>query len=92
MEPLSGRLRQIRKQAGLTQRQLEAKSGVAQNTISRIEIGTVQDVSAKTLANLARALQVSMEHLIGFDSELEPQVTRKGSKTRARTAAKASKG
>jgi len=92
MHPLSGRLRQIRKQAGLTQRQLEEQSGVPQNTISRIEIGSVQDVSAKTLANLARALKVSMDHRIGLDSEPEPQVKRKSSKTRARTSAKAAKG
>jgi DNA-binding Xre family transcriptional regulator len=92
MDPLSGRLRQIRKQAGLTQRQLEEQSGVPQNTISRIEIGTVQDVSAKTLANLARALKVSMDHLIGLDSEPEPQAKRKSSKTRPRTSAKAAKG
>lgn len=90
MYPLSDRLRQIRKQAGLTQRQLEEQSGVPQNTISRIEIGSVQDVSAKTLANLARALKVSMDHLIGLDSEPEPQAKRKR-KTRARTSAKAAK-
>jgi transcriptional regulator with XRE-family HTH domain len=86
MDPLSGRLRQIRKQAGLTQRQLEAQSGVPQNTISRIEIEAVQDVSAKTLANLARALHVSMDHLFGLDSEPEPQVKRKSSKPRVRTS------
>jgi transcriptional regulator with XRE-family HTH domain len=74
MYPLSGRLRQIRKQAGLTQRQLEAQSGVPQNTISRIEIGSVQNVSARTLANLARALKVSMDHLIGLDSEPDSEL------------------
>ena len=73
------RLREIRQQAGLTQKQLEACSGVPQNTISRIELETVKAPSTKTLLRLSRALQVSMESLLGMD---EPQPSSK-------TAAKA---
>ena len=60
------RLRQFRQQAGLTQKQLEERSGVPQNTISRIEIGSVQEMSTKTLIGLARALQVSTDILLGM--------------------------
>ncbi len=67
MAHLSERLRQLRKQHGLTQKDLEARSGVPQNTISRIEIGGVQEISTKTLIGLARALQVSTDCLLGLD-------------------------
>src|SRR5262249_28933667 len=67
MAHLSERLRQLRKQRGLTQKHLEARSGVPQNTISRIEIGSVQDISTKTLIGLARALQVTTDCLLGLD-------------------------
>ena len=71
MAQLSDRLRQLRKQRGLTQKDLEARSGIPQNTISRIEIGGVQEISTKTLIGLARALQVTTDCLLGLD---EPEV------------------
>jgi transcriptional regulator with XRE-family HTH domain len=67
MAQLSDRLRQLRKQRGLTQKDLEARSGVPQNTISRIEIGGVQEISTRTLIGLARALQVTTDCLLGLD-------------------------
>lgn len=77
---LSQRLREFRRQAGLTQKQLEERSGVPENTISRIEIGSVQAISTKTLMGLARALQVSTDTLLGMHApesgeEATPQVT-----------------
>lgn len=69
------RLRQIRQQAGLTQKQLEKISGVPQNTISRIELETVKAPSTKTLLGLSRALAVSMESLLGMDEPQRPSKT-----------------
>ena len=65
------RLRQFRQQAALTQKQLEERSGVPQNTISRIEIGSVQEMSTKTLIGLARALHVSTDTLLGMDEPVQ---------------------
>lgn len=66
---LSGRLRQIRREKGLTQKQLEELSGVPQNTISRIEIGTIKVITTPTLIALARALNVTTDYLLGMDNE-----------------------
>ena len=96
MAQLSDRLRQLRKQRGLTQKDLEARSGVPQNTISRIEIGGVQEISTKTLIDLARALQVTTDCLLGLDApeeeettapEATPPTTPKGQRQRTRKAA-----
>ena len=91
MPQLSDRLREIRKQRGLTQKELEACSGVPQNTISRIEIGSVQEISTRTLIGLARALQVSTDHLLGLDEPTveeptAPVATPKGTPQRRRKA------
>ena len=69
MGTLGERLRHIRKVAGLTQKQLEEVSGVPQNTISRVEIGAVQEISTKTLVGLAKALNVSADYLLGLKAE-----------------------
>src|SRR5262249_38791996 len=96
MAQLSERLRQLRKQRGMTQKALEARSGVPQNTISRIEIGGVQEISTKTLIGLARALQVTTDCLLGLDTPAveetpataaTPPATPKGKRQRPRKAA-----
>ena len=71
MADLSSRLREKRKMEGLTQKQLEERSGVPQNTISRIEIGTVQEISTRTLVALARALNVTTDYLLGLEEHRE---------------------
>jgi transcriptional regulator with XRE-family HTH domain len=64
---LGQRLKQLRQQAGFTQKQLEERSGVPQNTISRIELESVKAISSTTLMGLARALHVSTDALLGMD-------------------------
>lgn len=59
MEP--GRaLRQARRRAGLTQRALAARTGVAQPTIARIE-GALDDPRMSTLSRLLRACGETLE-------------------------------
>jgi transcriptional regulator with XRE-family HTH domain len=56
-------LKQLREKRGLTQEQLETKSGVPQPTISGIESGKVQNPRIKTLIALANALKVKFTEL-----------------------------
>ena len=56
-------LRWARRRAGLTQRELSAKTGIPQSTIGRIESGAV-DPRVATLTKLLRAC--------GYDLEVEP--------------------
>jgi transcriptional regulator with XRE-family HTH domain len=64
---LGERLREARKAAGLTQRMLEQRCGIPQNSISRIESGTTQEISTGTLKVLAKTLNVSADHLLGLN-------------------------
>jgi transcriptional regulator with XRE-family HTH domain len=66
---LHERLRQARKAIGLTQKELEETSGIPQNTISRIELGKNPEISTRTLAALALALNISADYLLGLKDE-----------------------
>lgn len=56
---VSGRIRDARKNAGLTQTQLAEKSGLPQSHISRLESGR-HSPSSLTLEKIARALDIPM--------------------------------
>ena len=56
-------LQRARERCGLTQEQLEEKSGVSQAAISRIERGEVVDPAWSTVVNLAEALELDPREL-----------------------------
>jgi transcriptional regulator with XRE-family HTH domain len=62
---LGSTFRQIRHARGLTQRQLEARSGVSQSVISRFENGKAPWLSATLIARLLAALDLQ-PGLLGF--------------------------
>jgi transcriptional regulator with XRE-family HTH domain len=61
------RLRETRKQRGLTQIQLSELAGVEQGTISRLENGESDRPSWEIVARLARALDVPPEELFPIE-------------------------
>ena len=69
MAIVKDRLKSARKIKDLKQKELEAMSGIPQNTISRIELGKNPEISTRTLAALARALTVSADYLLGLKDE-----------------------
>jgi predicted transcriptional regulator len=57
-------LRHARKRAGITQRALAAKAGVAQSYVARVESGRV-DPTVSSLSRLLRACETTLEALPG---------------------------
>lgn len=57
-------LRQLRRQAILTQEQLAEKSGVARDTISKLETGR-RRAYPKTIQSLAASLNVEPQAIVG---------------------------
>ncbi len=66
MDTLGKNIRQIRKNLGLSQQDLEAKSGVSQQTISNIESG-FRSPSIDKVQGLARALEMTVDALLSED-------------------------
>lgn len=64
----SERIRTLRKQAGLSQKELADLVGIAQNTLSQYESGT-RALRVETLKKLSEVFGCSMESLAGVQKE-----------------------
>lgn len=72
----------MRKARGLTQEELEARSGVSQETISKLELRPNASRSVEHAIKLARALNTSVEALFG-DQLMQTAVHVRGRERRA---------
>jgi transcriptional regulator with XRE-family HTH domain len=66
------RLKVLRVEKGLTQEQLGEQAGVHAVTISRLEHGTLTDVSLDTLLRLGRVLGFTPDYYAGLQTERQP--------------------
>lgn len=62
---LAERLKMIRKQKGFTQQKLAERTGLAFNTITKIEQGIGDSPTLKTLLKLVDVLGVGLDELVG---------------------------
>jgi transcriptional regulator with XRE-family HTH domain len=67
--PLGKRLRKVRRQKDLTQKELGELAQINPITISRLEHGNSDHVYARTVRDLARTLGVSADYLLGLTDE-----------------------
>ena len=74
--PLAARLRQIRRAKDQTQQQLGELAKINYTTISRIESGEAKQVYADTVRDLAEALGVSADYLLGLTDDPTPATKR----------------
>lgn len=61
------RIKEVREAKKMTQEELAEKSGVSRGTISALENGSVRTTTTKTLVNIARALEVSVDQIFFSD-------------------------
>lgn len=57
------KIKELREKKKMTQEELAEKSGVSRVTISGLENGTNRATTTKTLQNIARALDVSIDQI-----------------------------
>jgi transcriptional regulator with XRE-family HTH domain len=69
MRAVGERVLLLRRRADLSQHSLAAKAGVDVMTISRLERGDKKRLEVEPLARLARALEVTTDHLLGVDTQ-----------------------
>lgn len=75
------RLQKARKKAGLTQQELCQKSGLSYSTLAKIERGAIKAPSIFTIQEIAKALNVGIDELLGVKSKAPPTDTKKTSKS-----------
>lgn len=61
------RIKEVREQLGMTQEELEKKSGVSRVTISGLENGTTRNTTTGTLLKLATALETTVDRIFYAD-------------------------
>ncbi len=64
-------IKALRTRTYLNQKDLAKATGITQATISRIEKDKIKAVSADTLSRVAKALNVSTDHLLGKSEKLK---------------------
>jgi HTH-type transcriptional regulator, competence development regulator len=77
-------LRDLRKQAGLTLREIEERTGISNSYLSQLENGYIDQPSPRNLQKLAEVYGISYEHLMTQAGYLTPrEETAAGSPRRA---------
>ena len=66
------RLKRLRELAGLSQTELSRRSGMPRPLISMLESGKRSGLTAESARNLARALGVTIDYLIGDSTFGDP--------------------
>jgi transcriptional regulator with XRE-family HTH domain len=71
---LGDKVRKLRRERGLSQRQLAGRAGVSRNYISLIERGEADNVTLNALGRLAEALETSLVELLGVSAPCCPMM------------------
>lgn len=79
---LGRRLQEARLQAGMTQQQLCQQAGLSYSTLTKIERGAIKAPSIFTIQNIATALGITLDQLMGGGTSLLAQ---KAHKTHSKT-------
>lgn len=72
MVRLPERIRERRKEQGMTLLQLAEKMGVKEATVQRWESGNIKTIKYETVEMLAEVLHCSPSYLMGWDIEKDP--------------------
>ena len=62
------KIKEFREAARMTQEELAEKSGISRGTISALENGTARNTTSKTLVQIARALNATVEQIFFAES------------------------
>jgi len=65
---LADNIKKFRKQLNLSQEELARKAGITYSTLIKLESGVNKNPTVKTLQQLARALEVSLNQLVEGES------------------------
>jgi transcriptional regulator with XRE-family HTH domain len=76
--PLGVHLKDLRKAAALSQQALAIKAGLSIGVVARIEQGSNEEPKLATLRALAKALEITLDELVGEEEEPKPAPKKKG--------------
>lgn len=62
-QSLGQRIKELRKEKGLTQEELAIKAGVSYTTLTKVENEAIKNPSFETVAAIAKGLEVTLDEL-----------------------------
>ena len=71
MEGMAQRIKNLRKERGLTLEQVADVVGVGKSTVRKWETGMIANMKRDKIASLAKALGTTPEYLMGWDEKKE---------------------
>lgn len=71
MTTIGNRLKDVREEKGLTQRDVARAAGISQSTYSDLERGDSAGRSLEVLAQVAKGIGVSADYLLGIEQEVQ---------------------
>lgn len=80
MESIGSRIKEVREQKGLTQKQVAEEVGITEATLSRYE-NDLREPKAEIVSKLAKALGVSSDFLLGKTNVQQPWWEKDGEPT-----------
>lgn len=78
MEIMGDRIKQLRKERGMTQEEVGKIIGVQKSAIRKYESGLVQNMKRSSIKKLSDFFGVSPSYLLGYDEKEPPTVTEDG--------------
>jgi transcriptional regulator with XRE-family HTH domain len=72
-ETINERIVDLRTSRGLKQKELAELVGISPSQISRIETGKSKNITADTIARLAKALNISADYILGLTTITAPK-------------------
>ena len=66
---MAQRIKELRKEAGLTQEELGEKLGLQKSAIAKYESGRVENIKRSTIQAMADLFGVKPSYILGFDEE-----------------------
>lgn len=79
MTKVGERLKKIREETGLSQRDVAQAASISQSTYSDLERGDSAGRSLEILGQVAKGIGVSADYLLGIEKDLGPKVMARGS-------------
>ena len=77
---MANRIREIRKQKGMTLLQVAEKLGVSESTVQRYESGNIKNLKYETMVALANIFNCNPSYLMGWEDKEEVKVQTLGHK------------
>ena len=70
---MANRIKELRKQKGMTLAEVAKRIGVSESTMQRYESGKISKIKYETMENLANLFQVTPEYLMGWSDASSQQ-------------------